>query len=182
MRTPAWLPVIGLAVVAAHGMGTEAVAETRLELRLPLGRVAYQTNERIDVSVGRSAPGALPAADLSEVALPPTGVVSLAATQDAVIVGTEADGAVRALTAVVGKAEEQLLWEHKAPRRLTKQVAAREGMTAVAYWGGTLHLLDGDGALVDVEAFPQDIVDLAWQGDLLLVALADGRLIRLETR
>jgi hypothetical protein len=99
-----------------------------------------------------------------------------------VIVGTEADGAVRALKAVQGKAEEQILWEHRAPQKLTKKVAAREGMTAVVYWGGTLHLLDGAGALVHVETFPQDIVDMAWKGDSLMVALADGWLITLDTK
>src|SRR5947209_5124882 len=40
-------------------------AETTLQVLLPLGRTAYQTNELIDLSVVRSSPAELPAADVS---------------------------------------------------------------------------------------------------------------------
>ncbi len=53
--------LLALAVVAAQPGWTQA----KLQLLLPLGRVAYQTNERIDVSVLRTAPAALPAAELA---------------------------------------------------------------------------------------------------------------------
>ena len=39
-------------------------AQVKLQILLPLGRVAYQTNERIDVSVLRTSTAAMPAAEL----------------------------------------------------------------------------------------------------------------------
>jgi hypothetical protein len=50
--------------VLVAGTAFRSPAEVKLELRLPLGRVAYQTNESIDVTILRSSPDELPAADL----------------------------------------------------------------------------------------------------------------------
>ncbi len=40
-------------------------AQVKLQILLPLGRVAYQTNERIDVSVLRTSAAVMPAAELA---------------------------------------------------------------------------------------------------------------------
>jgi hypothetical protein len=50
--------------VLVAGTAFRSPAEVKLELRLPLGRVAYQANESIDITVLRSSTDALPATDL----------------------------------------------------------------------------------------------------------------------
>jgi hypothetical protein len=52
----------------------------------------------------------------------------------------------------------------------------------VAYWGGTVQVLDGNGAAKFAQTFPQDIADLAWSGGQLIVGLADGRVRALEAK
>ncbi len=53
-----------LLAVALGGWLTAAPALAELEILLPLGRQAYQTNERIDLAIVRSGAAALPAGDL----------------------------------------------------------------------------------------------------------------------
>lgn len=99
------------------------------------------------------------------------GVVGL--SDDAV--GSEMDGGVRLVK------DGKVAWEHKAVRKLTKRIAANGGRVAVAYWGGSVSVLDG-GAVTSARAFPADVADLAWSGDRLVVGLADGRLFGLEVK
>jgi outer membrane protein assembly factor BamB len=111
------------------------------------------------------------------------GVVALAATADGFLVGTESDGTVRKLKALEGKAEDQTAWAHQLDRRIPKKLAvAPDGLVAVAYWGGTLNVLDPTGAVKFAQALPQDIADLAWSDGKLVVGLADGRVMALEAR
>jgi len=51
---------------------------------------------------------------------------------------------------------------------------------AIAYWGGTLRIVDGSGQLLTEQLLPQDITALAWWNGRLLAGLADGRLIALS--
>jgi len=119
---------------------------------------------------------------VGEVAMPKEGVVSLAVTNDGFLVGTETDGTVRKLKAIAGRAVEQIVWEHRAPQRLVKKVAATADRVAIAYWGGTVHLLDAAGQVTHGHLFPQHIADLAWLGDRLVVGLADGRVVAMEAK
>jgi len=89
--------------------------------------------------------------------------------------GTETDGGVRFLK------DGKVAWEHKTARKLTKRVAANGERVAVAYWGGTVAVIDG-GALKTSQAFPYDIADIGWLGDRLLVGLADGRVYGLDVK
>ncbi|MFM8984485.1 MAG: hypothetical protein ACKONH_00235 [Planctomycetia bacterium] len=65
------------------------------------------------------------------------------------------------------------------PHKVPKFVAAREGTTAVAYWGGFLRLSDAQGKTVCETMLPQDVAGLAWQGPTLVVPLADGQVVGL---
>jgi len=61
LRPFLWL--LGLAVSMLATL--PALAETKLQALLPLGRVAYQTNEQIDLTVVRTAEEPMPAGDLT---------------------------------------------------------------------------------------------------------------------
>jgi hypothetical protein len=85
--------------------------------------------------------------------------------------GTKAD------SAAVVAAQKQA-----APQRLVKFVAAHGPLTAVAYWGGMVQVVDQNGGLRAVRHLPQDVTALAWSGDNLIVGDADGRLTALNLR
>jgi hypothetical protein len=61
------------------------------------------------------------------------------------------------------------------PDRMVKLTAAGKDLSAVAYWGGTLRVVDNRGAIRSEQQLPQDATALAWVGARLVVALADGR-------
>jgi hypothetical protein len=114
---------------------------------------------------------------IKRTALPKVGVVSLAAAGDDLIIGGEIDGTVARVKTAAANPREQVAWESKTPGRLVKQVAALEGQTAVAYWGGLVRVFDASGAVKAARTFPQDVAALVWSGDRLVVALADGQVI-----
>jgi hypothetical protein len=68
------------------------------------------------------------------------------------------------------------------PHRIVKWVAADKGLTAVAYWGGTLQILDAHGATKARQLLPQDIAAMTWSGGKLAVALADGRVLGFDVK
>src|SRR6185436_7125576 len=82
------------------------------------------------------------------------GVVALSGCA----VGTEMDGGVRFVK------DGKVAWEHKAVRRLTKRVAANGSRVDVAYWGGSIAILEA-GAVKAAQAFPSDVAEIAWSGD-----------------
>src|SRR5262249_34952430 len=59
--------------------------------------------------------------------------------------------------------------------RLTKLSAVGSGQTAVAYWGGTLRIVDAGGAVLTEQQLSQDVTALAWQGGRLGGGLGAGR-------
>jgi len=69
-------------------------------------------------------------------------------------------------------------------KSVVKQIAtAKVGgatLTAVSYWGGNLQLFTAN-TLKAQQRLPQDIAQLAFNGDKLIVALADGRIVALAT-
>lgn len=99
------------------------------------------------------------------------GIVSLSGAA----VGTETDGGVRFLK------DRKVAWEYKAARKLTKRIAANGERVAVAYWGGTVSVLEA-GAVKTSQSFPYDVADLGWIGDRLVVGLADGRVVGLDVK
>lgn len=66
--------------------------------------------------------------------------------------------------------------------RVIKTVAVGEGLTAVAYWGGLVRLFDANQAPVMERKMPQDVAVLAWSGDLVIAALADGEVVALKVK
>jgi hypothetical protein len=107
--------------------------------------------------------------------------VLLPATQG-VLLGTEADGAVRLVKGVAGKLHEQTVWHNVADGKIVKALAVNGEQSAVTYWGGTLRLLDRDGKLLQERVFPQDITGIAWLGGRLVIGLADGDVLALSPR
>src|SRR5262249_43820621 len=71
------------------------------------------------------------------------GVVSLSASA----AGTEMDGGVRLMK------DGKPAWEHHAARKLTKRIATKGERVAVAYWGGTVSVLEG-GSAKSTRVFP----------------------------
>ena len=67
-----------------------------------------------------------------------------------------------------------------APHRVPKFVVTSAGLTAVAYWGGTLQVFAADGTLNTQQLQPQDISALAWAGNTLIVGQSDGCVVSLE--
>ena len=63
--------------------------------------------------------------------------------------------------------------------RLLKMAVSGNGMTAVGFWGGTLRIAVGE-QLAFEQNLGQDICGLAWAGDVLVAALADGRVVGLS--
>jgi hypothetical protein len=107
------------------------------------------------------------------------GVVSLALAGDDVVIGAEIDGLVWRQKAGAG-VNAAPVWEHKTPGRLVKHLATHEGLTVVAYWGGLVRVFDAAGKVKWARAFEQDVAALAWNGEDVVAALADGRVQALK--
>lgn len=73
--------------------------------------------------------------------------------------------------------QKQFLGKSVVKRAITAQVNGAP-LTAVSYWGGNLQLFSGI-TLKSQQRMPQDIAQLAFWGDKLVVALADGRVVAL---
>jgi len=64
--------------------------------------------------------------------------------------------------------------------RLAKLAVSTTERVAIAYWGGTLRVVDAEGAVLSEQTLPQDITALAWLDELLIAGLADGRVVALR--
>jgi len=71
--------------------------------------------------------------------------------------------------------------KYKRPDRHLKIAAANGDLLAVGYWGGTLCIAQGDAVKFE-QQLDQDIAGMAWAGNVLVVGLADGRVIGLNAR
>jgi hypothetical protein len=183
----------------AEAVGTcyEAVAGIN-----PLTR--WELAERDSLTPAKTAPNHHPAATVAWTAVFPDRVDGIAEekgglsvlTHDGSFTPVSADGkpgAGRVLP--VGEADRYhkdltAALEPKAPAaqkqarpdRLLKLSAATGDRMAVAYWGGTLRIVDGAGKILSEQQMPQDVTALAWQGRRLLAGLADGQVVALEAR
>jgi hypothetical protein len=68
------------------------------------------------------------------------------------------------------------------PGRMVKKVVAGDGVTAVAYWGGTVAVFDAAGAVKSSQQLAQDVADMTWLGGRLVVGLADGSIVALDAK
>jgi hypothetical protein len=76
--------------------------------------------------------------------------------------------------------QQELAKKQNRPDRMQSIVAAGGNLLAVAYWGGTLRIVDNSGQVQAEQRLQQDITALTWLGARLVVGLADGRLFVLE--
>jgi hypothetical protein len=72
--------------------------------------------------------------------------------------------------------------KHAPAGRIVKLVAASDGVTAVAYWGGTVQVLGPDGGVRTSQRLPQDVAGLAWLDGKLVAGLANGQVVALAAR
>jgi hypothetical protein len=71
--------------------------------------------------------------------------------------------------------------KHALAGRIVKTAVAQDGLTAVAYWGGTVQVLRGD-TVQSVQVLPQDITGLAWLDGKLVAGLANGQVVALAVK
>jgi hypothetical protein len=148
----------------------------------------------------KTAPGLARAATVVWTANLPDRVVAIGAGKDGVtalahdgsLATVNAQGKVmgnKALTAAeVEQAMKELsqpadaaaLKKQERPDRLAKLAAGHNGMVAVAYWGGTLRVVDGQGVVKTEQQLPQDVTALTWFDRKVVAGLADGRVLGLE--
>ena len=85
-------------------------------------------------------------------------------------------------TVILDAKDQALAKQQSRPDRLQSVVAASGKYLAVAYWGGTLRIVDTAGKLRAEQRLPQDATALVWLGDQLVVGLADGRVQALAVK
>ena len=68
------------------------------------------------------------------------------------------------------------------PGRMVKKAVAGDGVTAVAYWGGWVAVIDAAGAIKSSQQLAHDVADMTWLGGRLVVGLADGSIVALDAR
>jgi hypothetical protein len=150
------------------------------------------------ITAAKTAPGLVPAAAVAWEVRLPDRVVAMKAKGDGLHVLTH-DGSLSILTAAgklsssralaadeVGQAEKGLAGpaaaagakKQERPDRIVKLSAASGGRLAVAYWGGTLRIVDGAKVRTE-QQLPQDVTALTWLGDVVVASLADGRVLAL---
>jgi hypothetical protein len=87
---------------------------------------------------------------------------------------------LKRLAAPVDEKADAAAKKQQRPDRLLKLWAADGKTLAVAYWGGTLRIVDGDGKIMTEQQLPQDVTALTWMGGKLHAGLADGRVLALS--
>ncbi len=91
-----------------------------------------------------------------------------------VVPATQMQNVAARLQSAPDPAGMEIAEKHVVVSRIIKTVAAHNDLVAVAYWGGTLRLLDKNGDVRGRRLLPQDITGLAWLDGRLVVGLADG--------
>jgi hypothetical protein len=86
------------------------------------------------------------------------------------------------MTSAAPAADVATLQKQLGPSRLVKLIARSGTRTAVAFWGGVIHVLDDSEKVVAVRHSAQDVTALVWAGDQLLAGDADGRLVALRMK
>lgn len=119
---------------------------------------------------------------LSRVAMPKMTVISAVPAGDGAVVGVAEEGKVVRLGSLAGKDENPALWVGRQPGAMVKKVVCDGGLTAVAYWGGTVRVLDDKAGEVCARRMPQDVADLAWVAGRLVVGLADGTVVAIKVK
>jgi hypothetical protein len=165
----------------------------------PLTR--WKLPETTAITAAKSAPGLVPAAEVAWVVRLPDRVVAMKAGKDGLKVLTH-DNSLSVITPV-GKVSSRGLTSDKIeaakkelaaapdrdagaaaqkqerPDRIVKLWVLSGGRLAVAYWGGTLRVVEG-GKVLTEQQLPQDVTALAWLDGKIVAGLADGRVVALK--
>lgn len=72
--------------------------------------------------------------------------------------------------------------KYKVAGRVVKHVLTHGGLTAVTYWGGFVRIVDAGGAVKGERTLEQDVAAAAWDGDQLIIADADGRVVAYQPK
>jgi hypothetical protein len=147
-----------LAPPAAEIAWTARLPDRVLSLQVEGGRVKALTH---DGSVSTFSPGGQ---DMQTEALRPSDVAD----------------ALKRMTPPADAKVEQAAQAQARPDRMLKLWAANGGRVAIAYWGGTLRIADGSGAVLAEQQLPQDVTALTWVDGQLVAGLADGRVLALK--
>lgn len=103
-------------------------------------------------------------------------------TQAQVVAPTEYAKFVKEAAVPLDAKQQALAKQQARPDRMQSVVAANGNVLAVAYWGGTLRIVDNGGKVHAEQRLPQDITAMTWLGDRLVVGLADGRVMELAVK
>ncbi len=157
------------------------------------------------IAAATSAPGLAKAAPIAWTAAVPDRVLAIAAA-DGMLTAVSHDGslstidgsgkvlsskllsagelqeAIEQRTSPADPRADEALKAQARSDRLAKLAAATTGRIAVAYWGGTLRVVDAQGTILSEQALPQDVTALTWLDGLLIAGLADGRVVALQTQ
>jgi hypothetical protein len=182
----------------AEAVGSFYEAVAGLE---PLTR--WELPKADSLTPARSAPGLTPAAAVAWAVRLPDRVVGMKVAANGLTVLTH-DGSIatvsgegkltsskpveagqaervsKELAPAPDRAAEVAARSQARPDRLFKLAAARGGWVAVAYWGGTLRVVDGKGQVRSEQLLPQDITALAWLDGKVVAGLADGQVLALR--
>ena len=143
---------------------------------LPSTRVLWQaqaTDRVLGMRAGQNGILTVIANDGSTLLISPQGIVQ----QDRIYAMEEA----LALTREMNPAQvADIAQRVKARGFIAKRTVEINNLTAIAYWGGLLQVVDAAGAVRVKQMMPQDITALAVQNGKLVVGLADGRVMCME--
>ncbi len=89
-------------------------------------------------------------------------------------------GTATAPTAEAPKLPESLTKSALTDRIVKRIATTPTGLTAIAYWGGTIQIVDKENKTKSQQLLPTDIGDLLWSGDSLIVGLSDGTVTALK--
>jgi hypothetical protein len=110
----------------------------------------------------------------------PTGAFFSAQTK--VLPTAEFTKFIKDATVTAGAEQQAMAKQQARPDRMQNIIAAGDKTLAIAYWGGTLRIVDPSGKVRAEQRLPQDITAMVWLGNRLIVGLADGRVQALEVK
>jgi hypothetical protein len=167
--------------------------------QVPLTR--WKQPDTTAIRPAKSAPGLVPPAAMAWQVVLPDRVVALKSKEDglhslthdgtlAVITSSGKLSSSKALTAekfaqarkdLAAAAPDDAARKQQRPDRILKLASSSGSKMAIAYWGGTLRIVDR-GKVLTEQQLPQDVTALAWSGGKVVAGLADGRVVALAVK
>jgi hypothetical protein len=166
-----WVLPDAVQITRANAAARPRVAGNVLEIRLPDRIDALKPDERNGI-LAASHDGTLATINM---AASPKG--SQLVAQSKVLPAAEYAKFVQEAVMAPAAAQSALAKLQSRLDRMQSIVAANNQLLAIAYWGGSLRVVDMNGKVRAEQRMPQDITAMAWLGNnaTLVVGLADGR-------